>query len=57
MAEQIEELTARIEALDTKIMTAVKADETARRLTSIPGVGPIIAATANTANRWCDIDS
>jgi len=45
MAEQIEGLTARIEALDTKIMTAVKADETARRLTSIPGVGPIIAAT------------
>ena len=26
-------------------MTAVKADETARRLKSIPGVGPIIAAT------------
>lgn len=45
MAEQIEGLTARIEALDTKIMTAVKADETARRLTSIPGVGPIITAT------------
>lgn len=45
MAEQIEGLTARIEALDTKIMTAVQADETTRRLTSIPGVGPIIAAT------------
>jgi transposase len=45
MAEQIEELTARIEALETKIMTAVKADETATRLTIIPGVGPIIAAT------------
>jgi transposase len=45
MAEQIETLTARIEKLDTRIVTAVKADETARRLTSIPGVGPIIAAT------------
>ncbi len=46
MAEQIEMLTARIETLDRKIVAAVKADETARRLTSIPGVGPIIAATA-----------
>jgi transposase len=45
MAEQIETLTARIEKLDTRIVATVKADETARRLTSIPGVGPIIAAT------------
>lgn len=45
MAAQIEMLSARIEALDAKIVTAVKADNTARRLTSIPGVGPIIAAT------------
>ncbi|MBB4000936.1 IS110 family transposase [Aureimonas pseudogalii] len=45
MAEQIERLTGRIEALDTKIVAAVKGDDTARRLTSIPGVGPIIAAT------------
>lgn len=45
MAEQIEMLTARIEKLDTKIVATAKADETARRLTSIPGVGPIIAAT------------
>lgn len=45
MAEQIEMLTTRIEKLDMKIGAAVKADETARRLTSIPGVGPIIAAT------------
>jgi transposase len=45
MAEQIEMLTARIEKLDSKIVATVKADETARRLTSIPGVGPIIAAT------------
>jgi transposase len=45
MAEQIETLTARIEKLDSRIVATVKADETARRLTSIPGVGPIIAAT------------
>lgn len=45
MAVQIEVLSAGIEALDAKIAAAVKADSTARRLTSIPGVGPIIAAT------------
>jgi transposase len=45
MAEQIEKLTTRINALDTKIVADVKADDTARRLTTIPGVGPIIAAT------------
>lgn len=39
------QLTAHIEKLDTKIVATVKADEIARRLTSIPGVGPIIAAT------------
>lgn len=49
MAEQIEKLTAKIEALDTKIAAAVKADEASRRLTTIPGVGPIIAATVRTA--------
>jgi transposase len=45
MADQIDTLTARIEKLDARILSAVKADEVARRLTSIPGVGPIIAAT------------
>lgn len=45
MAEQIERLSGRIDALDTKIVAVVKADGTARRLTTIPGVGPIIAAT------------
>ncbi|MHC2635121.1 transposase [Bradyrhizobium liaoningense] len=45
MAEQIESLTTRIDMLDTKIVAAVKADDAARRLTTIPGVGPIIAAT------------
>ena len=45
MAEQIEMQTTRIEKLDRKIVATVKTDETARRLTTIPGVGPIIAAT------------
>jgi transposase len=45
MAEQIEMLTTRIEVLDAKIVAAVKADETARRLMTIPGVDPIITAT------------
>lgn len=45
MAEQIERLTTRVEALDAKIVAAVKIDKTARRLMTIPGVGPIIAAT------------
>lgn len=49
MAEQIESLTDRIETLDTKIVAAVKADDAARRLTTIPGVGPIIAATVRAA--------
>jgi len=31
--------------LDAKILAGVKADEAARRPTSIPGVGPLIAAT------------
>jgi len=45
MADQIEALSARIEKLDAKIIAAVKAYEVARRLTSIPEVGPLIAAT------------
>ncbi len=45
MAEQIDVLSDRIERLGEEIQAGVKADETARRLTSIPGVGPLIAAT------------
>lgn len=45
MADQIEMLTARIEKLDATIAATVKADAAARRLISIPGVGPLIAAT------------
>jgi len=49
MADQIERLTERVEVLDSKIIAAVKADDAARRLTTIPGVGPIIAATVRAA--------
>ena len=45
MAEQIDVLSDRIEHLDHQIQEGVKADEAARRLTSIPGIGPLIAAT------------
>jgi transposase len=45
MVEQIDVLTERIERLDRDILASVKADEAARRLTTIPGVGPLIAAT------------
>ena len=45
VVEQIDALSARIEGLDADIRKSVQDDETARRLTSVPGVGPIIAAT------------
>ena len=45
LAGQIEILTKRIEALDREIMIAVKSDPQAKRLTSIPGVGPMVTAT------------
>jgi transposase len=58
MAEQIEILTVRVESLDKKIVAAVKPDDKARRLTTIPGVGPIIAATVRSllAAREYDAD-
>ena len=49
LSKQIEGLTTRIDMLDTKIVAAVKAGDAARRLTTIPGVGPIIAATVRAA--------
>jgi transposase len=45
MVEQIVCLTQRIERLDREILATVKRDEVAKRLTTIPGVGPLIAAT------------
>lgn len=45
IAAQIDVLTIRIEKLERNVIATVKGDEEARRLTSIPGVGPIIAGT------------
>ena len=45
MVEQIDALSTKIEGLDVDIRKSVQDDEAARRLTSVPGVGPIIAAT------------
>jgi transposase len=45
LGRQIEELNTRIKELDAKLATAHKANEVSRRLTSIPGVGPITALT------------
>lgn len=49
LAAQIEALNERIGRLDAQIVASVKVDEAARRLTSIPGVGPIIAAAVKAA--------
>lgn len=43
LAGQIEALSTRIERLDEAIVTQVRSSEAGRRLTSIPGVGPITA--------------
>jgi transposase len=43
LASQIEVLDARIERLDEEIASQVRTSEAGRRLTSIPGVGPITA--------------
>jgi len=45
MIEQMDVLSARIEGMDADIRKNVQADDVARRLMTIPGVGPIIAAT------------
>ncbi len=43
LAAQIDVLNARIERLDEEIVSQVRTSEAGRRLTSIPGVGPITA--------------
>jgi transposase len=43
LAGQIEALDARLSRLDNEIVAQVRASEAGRRLTSIPGVGPITA--------------
>jgi transposase len=45
LADQIEDLSEKIERLDETIVAAAKADADMRRLTTIPGVGVITAAT------------
>jgi transposase len=44
LVHQIEAIDAEIAAIDEKIKALVKADDTARRLMTIPGVGPVIAS-------------
>jgi transposase len=43
LVHQIDAIDAEIAAIDEEIKTLVKADETARRLMTIPGIGPITA--------------
>jgi transposase len=45
LTEQIEALTERVDTLERKIVAEVRRDDTMRRLTTIPGIGPITAAT------------
>jgi transposase len=45
LVEQFETLTARVGTLEHEIVTEVRRDDTMRRLATIPGVGPITAAT------------
>jgi len=49
IAQQIQNLDDRLALLERKIVAAVRQDEVARRLTGIPGVGPITAATIRAA--------
>jgi len=44
VADQIERLTQKIMKLEKAIVSSVKEDDVSRRLTTIPGVGPISAA-------------
>jgi transposase len=44
LADQIDRLTAEVEALERQLVAAVRCDEEMRQLTAIPGVGPITAA-------------
>jgi transposase len=43
LVRQIDAIDAELDAIDEEIKTLVKADETARRLTTIPGIGPLTA--------------
>ena len=43
LAKQIDALDEAIAAIDKELETAAKADEKAKRLTTIPGIGPVTA--------------
>jgi transposase len=43
LVSTLKALKERIDALDVEIATRAKQDETARRLMSVPGIGPVIA--------------
>ena len=45
LGKQIDDIDARIEEVDARLHAAHKANEVSQRLTTIPGVGPIIALT------------
>ncbi len=45
LADQIEALTERVDSLEREIVAEVRRNATMRRLATIPGVGPITAAT------------
>jgi len=45
LADQIEALTVRIDTLGREIVAEVRRNDTMRRLATIPGIGPITAAT------------
>ena len=44
LVRQIDALDEAIEAIDKELEASAKADETARRLMTIPGVGPVTAS-------------
>jgi transposase len=46
LVRQIDAIDEEIAAIDEEIEALVKADETARRLMTIPGVGPVTASAA-----------
>ena len=48
LADQIEALTARLARLDREIVSQVRQDGDLRRLTTVPGIGPISAASLKT---------
>lgn len=48
LLKQVEDLSEKIKGLDAELRREAGADDTARRLTTIPGIGPITAAAITT---------